>query len=69
MPGIVELAGGKGAVELLGALVLEVGGTTPGFVVSVSLAGGTAPGVVGVGGVTNGLGDPDAWVTDGRAVN
>ena len=48
LPGIVELAGGKGAVELLGALVLEVGGTTPGFVVSVPLAEGTAPGVVGV---------------------
>ena len=69
LPGIVELAGDKGAVELLGALVLEVGRTMPGLVVSVPLAGGTAPGVGGVGGVTNGLGDPDAWVTDGRAVN
>ena len=69
MLGIVELDGGKGTVELPGASVLEVGGTTPGFALSVTVAGGTAPEVVGVGGVTNGLGDPDAWVTDGGAVN
>ena len=69
LPGIVELAGGKGAVELLGASVLEVGATTPGSVASVPLAGGTASEVVWVGGVTNGPGDPAAWVIDLGAVN